>query len=120
MTATESQDRERQRRISVRWDNYPHYAYADIAAAIDVELAQEARDRAEGEAWVKDMTDGMKRLAACNACGEHRGLGERTGYCPACSRVAAQVTAERRGADMIAGHTRRQLVEAFLDRTKAT
>lgn len=116
MTATETQERERQTRISARWNTYPHYAYDEVVAAIDAELAQEAYGRAEGEAWVKDMTDGMRRLWSCMCCGENRGPGVRDGLCPDCRPVYAQVVAERNAAQTVNGHTRRRLVEAFLDR----
>ena len=71
----------------------------------------------EKEAESQEFRATIQAVFSCQICGEGRGLGARDGLCPQCRLVANEAGAQRFAEDQIQGHTRRELVLAFLERT---
>ena len=111
--------RERQRRIATAWAQNPDSDVDAIAANVDAAMADEAEARAEGDAQTAAMVQSMTNMMfRCNVCGGTKSHYARDGLCDQCRFVVAQVLAERNGAEVVRdGHTRREYVVAYLERT---
>jgi len=107
-------DRATIERASLLFSQDKNLHWNEALAQAAAQLAVEAEQRAEAEAATKAQIDSFRRLIACGACGVPTFGPER--LCPPCLRVAMAIRAERSGAEVIGDHTRRELVEACLDR----
>jgi hypothetical protein len=96
--------------------SHPDVTDAEAGAAIDAQLGAEAEANAEGQRWVAGIVGSLERMWACAACGAGNGMGNPAGLCDACSAVARSLRAQRFGTDIVAGRSRLELVEAWLDR----
>jgi rubrerythrin len=118
MAKTVTESPERSRRISERWARQPEAFYAEVAAAVDEEMALEAIELERVRAEQQAISDSFTQLWSCQCCGENAGPGAQDGLCPPCRGIVAVVRAERAGSEMVRGYDRRRWVESFLDRTE--
>jgi rubrerythrin len=95
----------------------PNADELEAAAVIDEQMRQEDEQAAAGKEWVAGIVGSLERMWACSACGAGNGMGNPAGLCDACSAVARSLRAQRFGTDIVAGRSRLELVERFLDRT---
>jgi hypothetical protein len=95
---------------SIHWD--------DAVRMAGEQLATEAAERAEGEARTQAFVASFQRMTACGACGAPA-LGNSGGYCRDCRDAAAVLHGLARLDDDIKGHTRRDLIQADLERRAA-
>jgi hypothetical protein len=96
---------------------HPDASDDQAAAAVDEQLAQEDEQAAAGKQWVADITDSLAAMTACGCCWVASAFGSPDALCADCRPVVNRVRAERLEAEQVNGHSRRQLAEAWLDRT---
>jgi TorA maturation chaperone TorD len=115
---TMTQNPERARRVADLWTRQPSLTEAEVTAQVDAELAAEAAQQAEDRKWADEMSESYKRLTSCSVCrSESKTYRSTDGLGDACRGVVAMIRAERRATEMVGDVTRRELAEAWLDRT---
>jgi hypothetical protein len=108
---------QRARRVADLWARNPTATEAEVVALVDAELEAEAADRAEGEAWARDMGDSINRhMFTCGLCGGSRMPTAPNALCQSCATVVLVAQAERAGAEVVRdGRTRSELVALYLN-----
>jgi hypothetical protein len=117
MTATTQPGRQQIERATQIFGRDNSLVWDRALALAEEELATEAEQQAEGQRKAAEDSASLGRITACPCCGEQgAAFGSRSGYCPLCTPVVAQLEAERLGNELVNGRSRREWAEAMFDR----
>jgi hypothetical protein len=116
MTVETTNNREKARRLADLWDHRPNASLAEVEAEIEAAMADEAEARALRDQHTAALMASYDLMLRCPCCQVGNTLGNPTGLCADCGRVLLTVRNERAGVEEVNGHTRRELVETYLDK----